>query len=100
MSTGIRSLSTAAGWHGEDWTGANAMNVMEGIARRRIVPVVALDQEELAERLAETLLKAGLDVVEITFRTAAAAPGIRRIASRYPEMLLGAGTLLEPEQVQ
>jgi len=76
------------------------MNVMERIARRRIVPVVALDHEEHAERLAETLLKAGLDVMEVTFRTAAAVPGIRRIASTYPEMLLGAGTLLEPEQVQ
>jgi 2-dehydro-3-deoxyphosphogluconate aldolase/(4S)-4-hydroxy-2-oxoglutarate aldolase len=76
------------------------MSVMERIARKRIVPVVALDHEELAEQLAETLLKAGLDVMEITFRTAAAAPGIRRIAARYPEMLLGAGTLLEPDQVQ
>jgi 2-dehydro-3-deoxyphosphogluconate aldolase/(4S)-4-hydroxy-2-oxoglutarate aldolase len=76
------------------------MSVLERIARKRIVPVVALDHEELAEPLAETLLKAGLDVMEVTFRTAAAAPAIRRIAARYPEMLLGAGTLLEPDQVQ
>jgi len=76
------------------------MSVLERIARKRIVPVVALDHEELAERLAETLLKAGLDVMEVTFRTSAAAPAIRRIAARYPEMLLGAGTLLEPDQVQ
>jgi len=76
------------------------MNVVERIARKRIVPVVALEHEDLAERLAETLLKAGLDIMEVTFRTAAAEPGIRRIAAKFPEMLLGAGTLLEPEQVQ
>jgi 2-dehydro-3-deoxyphosphogluconate aldolase/(4S)-4-hydroxy-2-oxoglutarate aldolase len=75
------------------------LSVLERIAHKRIVPVVALDYEELAEPLAETLLKAGLDVMEVTFRTAAAAPAIRRIAARYPEMLLGAGTLLEPDQV-
>jgi len=76
------------------------MNVLERIARRRIVPVVALDREELAEPLAEVLLAAGLDVMEITFRTDAAAPSIQRITARFPEMLLGAGTLLEPDQVQ
>lgn len=76
------------------------MNVLERIARRRIVPVVVLDHEELAEPLAETLLKAGLDVMEVTFRTAAAAPAMRRIAARFPEMLLGAGTLLDPDQVR
>jgi len=76
------------------------MDVIERIALKRILPVVVLHEEELAEPLAETLLKAGLDVMEITFRTAAAESAIRRIAVRFPEMLLGAGTLLEPEQVQ
>jgi 2-dehydro-3-deoxyphosphogluconate aldolase/(4S)-4-hydroxy-2-oxoglutarate aldolase len=76
------------------------MNLLDRIARKRIVPVVALDHEDLAEPLAETLLKAGLDVIEITFRTAAAVPALRRIAARFPEMLLGAGTVLEPDQLQ
>jgi 2-dehydro-3-deoxyphosphogluconate aldolase/(4S)-4-hydroxy-2-oxoglutarate aldolase len=49
------------------------VSVLERIARRRIVPVVVLEQVELAEPLAETLLKAGLDVIEVTFRTSAAA---------------------------
>lgn len=61
--------------------------------------MVVLDHEEDAEPLAEALLGGGLDVMEITFRTAAAAGAIRRIAARYPTMLLGAGTLLEPDQV-
>jgi 2-dehydro-3-deoxyphosphogluconate aldolase/(4S)-4-hydroxy-2-oxoglutarate aldolase len=80
--------------------GGNEMDVLDRIALKRIIPVVALHDEELAEPLAEALLKAGLDVMEITFRTVAAQSAIRRIAARFPEMLLGAGTLLEPEQVQ
>jgi 2-dehydro-3-deoxyphosphogluconate aldolase/(4S)-4-hydroxy-2-oxoglutarate aldolase len=76
------------------------VNVLERIARRRIVPVVVLEQVELAELLAETLLKAGLDVMEVTFRTPAAASAIRKIAARFPEMLQGAGTLLDPDQVR
>jgi len=75
------------------------MNVVEKIGRVRIIPVVALDSEELVEPLAEALLKAGLDVMEVTFRSAAAAPALRRIAARFPQMLLGAGTLLDPRQV-
>lgn len=69
------------------------------VAKRKIVPVVVLDHEEAAEPLAEALLAAGLDVMEITFRTPAAAGAIQRIASRYPEMRLGAGTLLNRDQV-
>jgi 2-dehydro-3-deoxyphosphogluconate aldolase/(4S)-4-hydroxy-2-oxoglutarate aldolase len=73
--------------------------MLDRIAQRRIVPVVVLDDENAAEPLAEALLTGGLDVMEITFRTAAAAGSIRRIAARYPEILLGAGTLLERDQV-
>lgn len=76
------------------------MDILERIARKRIVPVVVLEREELAEPLAETLLRAGLDIMEITFRTASAAAAIRKIAVRFDEMLLGAGTLLEPDQVR
>lgn len=67
---------------------------------RRIVPVVVLDHAESAEPLAEALLAGGLDIMEITFRTAAAEESIRRIASRFPEILLGAGTLLDRDQVK
>ncbi len=76
------------------------MSVLERIGKVRIVPVVVLEREDLAEALAEVLLRAGLDVMEITFRTAAAAEAIRRIALRFPQMMLGAGTLLQPEQVR
>ena len=69
------------------------------ILAKRIVPVVVLDSVESAEPLAEALLAGGLDIMEITFRTAAAEESIRRIASRFPEILVGAGTLLDTEQV-
>jgi 2-dehydro-3-deoxyphosphogluconate aldolase/(4S)-4-hydroxy-2-oxoglutarate aldolase len=70
------------------------------ILTKRIVPVVVLDHAEFAEPLAEALLAGGLDIMEITFRTEAAEESIRRIAAQFPEILLGAGTLLEKEQVQ
>ncbi|WP_367873010.1 bifunctional 4-hydroxy-2-oxoglutarate aldolase/2-dehydro-3-deoxy-phosphogluconate aldolase [Luteolibacter sp. Populi] len=73
--------------------------MLERILSKRIVPVVVLDHAESAEPLAEALLAGGLDIMEITFRTAAAEESIRRIAARFPEILLGAGTLLEDEQV-
>ncbi len=74
-------------------------NPLERIAARKIVPVVVLDDVDHAEPLAEALLAGGLDVMEVTFRTKAAPEAIRRIARRFPEILLGAGTLLEPGQV-
>jgi 2-dehydro-3-deoxyphosphogluconate aldolase/(4S)-4-hydroxy-2-oxoglutarate aldolase len=67
---------------------------------KRIVPVVVLDDANNAVPLAESLLTAGLDVIEVTFRTEAAEESIRRIAKSFPEMLLGAGTLVAPEQVK
>jgi len=73
--------------------------MIDRILAKRIVPVVVLDSVESAEPLAEALLAGGLDIMEITFRTAAAEASIERIAARYPEILLGAGTLLEKEQV-
>ena len=73
--------------------------MIERILAKRIVPVVVLDRVESAEPLAEALLAGGLDILEITFRTAAAEESIRRIAARFPEILLGAGTLLDRDQV-
>lgn len=67
---------------------------------KRIVPVVVIDQPDAAEPLAEALLAGGLDVIEVTFRTAAAEEAIGRIAARFPQVLLGAGTLLSVEQVR
>ena len=65
-----------------------------------IVPVVVLDRVEDALPLAEALMKGGLPCAEVTFRTAAAEEAIRQIAKAYPDMLVGAGTVLTVEQVQ
>ena len=73
--------------------------ITDRILAKRIVPVVVLDSADSAEPLAEALLAGGLDIMEITFRTAAAEESIRRISSRFPEILLGAGTLLDRDQV-
>lgn len=75
-------------------------SMLARITRKRIVPVIVLDREEQAEPLAETLLKAGLDIMEVTFRTAAAEASIRRIAARFPEILVGAGTVLTADQLK
>ena len=74
--------------------------MIDRILAKRIVPVIVLDSVESAEPLAAALLAGGLDIMEVTFRTAAAEKSIRRIAARFPEILLGAGTLPEKDQVR
>lgn len=76
------------------------MNIYEEIAKRKIVPVVALDQEKDAIALADALIGGGLPVAEITFRTAAAEGAIRTIAQQRAEMLVGAGTITTLEQAE
>jgi len=70
------------------------------LLERPVIPVIVTETAETAEPLAEALLEGGLDVIEITFRTAAAAPAIERIRKRFPEMLVGAGTVVTPDQIQ
>lgn len=73
--------------------------VLEEISKIGIVPVIALDKVEDAEPLAKALVEGGLPCAEVTFRTAAAEESIRVMASKFPEMLVGAGTVLTTEQV-
>lgn len=70
------------------------------LLERPLIPVIVIETAETVEPLAEALLEGGLDVIEITFRTAAAAAAIERIRKRFPEMLVGAGTVVTPEQTQ
>ena len=63
-----------------------------------VIPVVELPAVELAVPLAEALAAGGLPCVEITLRTAAGLPGLEATRSRFPELLLGAGTVLSTEQ--
>jgi 2-dehydro-3-deoxyphosphogluconate aldolase/(4S)-4-hydroxy-2-oxoglutarate aldolase len=72
----------------------------ESFLRQRLLCITSVDRAEDAVPLAEALFAGGLKVMEITFRTAAAAESIQRIRQGLPEMSIGAGTLLSPEQVQ
>jgi len=74
--------------------------MLDELLKRQIVPVIVIDDANDAEPLAEALLNGGMDVIEITFRTAAAAEAITRIAKAFPTMLLGAGTVVTEELAQ
>ncbi len=63
-----------------------------------IIPVIKIDDAENAVPLAKALIDGGLPAAEITFRTAAAADAIKAITQAFPDMLVGAGTVLTPEQ--
>lgn len=65
-----------------------------------VVPVIAVNSSDDGLWLCEALMRGGLPVAEITFRTAAAAETIRAATKRFPELILGAGTVLTPEQMQ
>lgn len=74
------------------------MNVSERLARSAVVPVVVLDDAKDAVATAKALLAGSVDVMEITFRTAAAADSIKAVAESCPDMLVGAGTVITLEQ--
>lgn len=73
--------------------------ILNQLSSFRIVPVVVLDDLENAIPLANSLCQGGLPCAEITFRTEAAEESIKIITNRFPNMLLGAGTILSTEQV-
>jgi len=75
-------------------------NYFDKAALYGIVPVIKLDSPDQALPLAKALIDGGLPVAEITFRTAAAEESIRRVHAAYPDMLLGAGTVLTVDQVK
>lgn len=74
------------------------MDILERLARSIVVPVVVLDRVEDAVPTAKALLAGGVDVMEITFRTAAAPEAIKAVSKEVPEMLVGAGTVITLEQ--
>ncbi len=75
------------------------MNIFEQFSKIGIIPVVVLDDAKDAEPLARALCEGGLPCAEVTFRTAAAAESIRIMSEKFPDMLVGAGTVLTPAQV-
>ena len=74
-------------------------SIANQIRKDRLVPVAVVQHMEDGCRLAEALLEGGLNVLEITLRTAAAREALRQTRKRFPDMLLGAGTILDAEIV-
>ena len=72
--------------------------VIEELGKIGIVPVIALDDAKDAEPLAKALIEGGLPAAEVTFRTAAAEESIKIMSEKFPELVVGAGTVLTPEQ--
>ena len=75
------------------------MLTIEQVAACGVVPVVVLEDAEQAVPTAKALLKGGINAMEITFRTAAAKDSIARVAAEVPEMIVGAGTVINVQQV-
>lgn len=70
------------------------------IAGIGIVPVIAIKDIEKAVPLAQALLRGGIPCAEVTFRTAEGEEAIRRMVAEVPEVLVGAGTVLTPQQAE
>ena len=74
------------------------MTVLERLANSIVVPVIVLDRVEDAIHTAKALAAGGVDTMEITFRTACAPEAIKAVADNCPEVLVGAGTIVNLEQ--
>jgi 2-dehydro-3-deoxyphosphogluconate aldolase/(4S)-4-hydroxy-2-oxoglutarate aldolase len=73
--------------------------LFEALEKFGVVPVIAIESQELALPLADALIEGGLLVAEITFRTRAAGEVIRTLKRERPQLLLGAGTILSIENL-
>ena len=76
------------------------MDIVETLRKAGVIPVIVIEDAAKAVPLARALVKGGLPVLEVTFRTAAAAAAIRAIRAEVPEAVVGAGTLPTPEMAK
>lgn len=74
--------------------------ILEKIEEGRIMPVAVIEDAGQTEALGGAMRKGGINMVEITFRTAAAAEAISRMSKAYPDMLVGAGTVINAAQAE
>ncbi|MDR3070792.1 MAG: bifunctional 4-hydroxy-2-oxoglutarate aldolase/2-dehydro-3-deoxy-phosphogluconate aldolase [Propionibacteriaceae bacterium] len=73
-------------------------DLIDRLEKLRVVPVVVIDDANAAQELGQAVLQGGLPVLEVTFRTQA-APSAIKILSQNPELFVGAGTVLNADQV-
>jgi 2-dehydro-3-deoxyphosphogluconate aldolase/(4S)-4-hydroxy-2-oxoglutarate aldolase len=71
----------------------------EQFKQLKLIPVIALNDAEQAVPLAKVLIENGLPVAEVAFRTPAAAQTVRNMREAYPSLLIGAGTVVNTQQV-
>ena len=76
------------------------MKMIETLGNAGIIPVIVIENEADAVPLARALVKGGLPVLEVTFRTEAAAGAIAAICREVPQAIVGAGTILTSEQLR
>jgi len=76
------------------------MTVFEELGSLGVLPVAVIDDPDHAAPLAEALLRGGIPCVEVTFRTPAAVPAMQLLASAYPDLVVGAGTVLTVAQAR
>ncbi len=76
------------------------MDVFEKIKELKIIPVASINKVNDAIPLGKALIEAGLPVIEVTFRTEAAAESIKSLARKFPNLFIGAGTVLKVDQVK
>jgi 2-dehydro-3-deoxyphosphogluconate aldolase/(4S)-4-hydroxy-2-oxoglutarate aldolase len=77
---------------------ASSADVVAALRAIRVVPVIVIDDAADAVPLANAIAQGGLSCIEVTFRTTSAADAIARIVGECPDMLVGAGTVLTPQQ--
>ena len=95
----VRKNNSAFSIPNSEFFGVKMNDTLKEIGHTGIVPVVVLNKVADAVPLADALIKGGLPCAEVTFRTDAAEESIREIAKKFPEMFVGAGTVLTTEQV-
>ena len=74
--------------------------LLKKLGTLKIIPVIAIEEKDKASPLADALMKGGLPVAEITFRTSAAADVLTILRKEKPQMLLGAGTVLSVDTLK
>lgn len=76
------------------------MDIFERIDSAKVLPVAVIDDANKVVMLVDALTRGGITAIEVTFRTDAAAEAIRLIRKKRPDILVGAGTVLNSEQVR
>ncbi|WP_367989371.1 bifunctional 4-hydroxy-2-oxoglutarate aldolase/2-dehydro-3-deoxy-phosphogluconate aldolase [Vibrio sp. NTOU-M3] len=74
--------------------------ILNKLKQFKVIPVIQINSVKHAIPLAKVLVENGLPVAEVTFRTEAAAEAIQAMRNAYPEMCVGAGTVLTPQQIE